>query len=84
MIRLIAGAALLMFAPSMAFPDLFLAFGWVIVVTTIGLLVIPWRWHHKFARWAIPLVLRHIGFFAVGAALLGALVLFGVLSPFFS
>ena len=75
--RLIAGTAIITFAPSMWYPDLFEVFGWLIIVTAVGLLLIPWQWHHKFAKWAIPLVIRHLKLYALGASALGTLILYG-------
>ncbi len=76
--RLIAGAAIVIFAPSMWYPDLFMVLGWLIIVTTVGLLLIPWQWHHRFGTWAIPLALRHLKLYALGASALGTLILYGV------
>lgn len=77
-LRLIVGAGLILFAVEMWFPTLFLLFGWVIVVTSIGLLLIPWRLHHKFSRWTIPQVFRYLNFFALGAFALGAFIFYGM------
>jgi hypothetical protein len=44
-VRLAAGAALLITASRMPFPLPFLVFGWVLVVSTLALSAIPWRWH---------------------------------------
>ncbi len=76
--RLIVGAAIIILAPSMWYPDLFEGFGWLIIITTVGLLLVPWQWHHKFAKWAIPLAIRHLRLFALGALALGTLILYGV------
>ncbi len=76
--RLIAGAAIVIFAPSMWYPYLFKVFGWLIIVTAVGLLLIPWQWHHQFGKWAIPLAIRHLKLYALGASALGALILDGV------
>ncbi len=77
-VRMITGASIIIFASSMWYPDLFMAFGWLLVVTTAGLLVIPWQWHHKFGTWAIPLAIRHLKFYAIGTAALGAFILYGM------
>ena len=77
-LRLIAGGAIVIFAPSMWYPDLFNFFGWLIVVTAVGLLLIPWRWHHEFGKWAIPLVIRHMNLYALGASALAILVFYGL------
>ncbi len=76
--RLIVGAAIIILAPSMWYPDLFEGFGWLIIITTVGLLLVPWQWHHKFAKWAIPLAIRPLGLCALGALALGTLILYGV------
>jgi hypothetical protein len=77
-LRLIAGVAIVIFAPSMWYSDLFNFFGWIIIVTTMGLLLIPWQWHHEFAKWAIPVAIRHMKLFAFGAAALAAFIFYGV------
>ncbi|MDH3283687.1 MAG: hypothetical protein OEQ13_03030 [Acidobacteriota bacterium] len=78
-LRLIAGTAIVIFAAQMRFSDAFRIFGWIIVVTTSGLLLIPWQWHHRFGQWAIPLAIRHIKLYALGAFVLGAFMLYAVL-----
>ena len=75
-LRLTVGAAIVILAPSMWYPNLFEAFGWLIIITTAGLLLIPWQWHNRFAQWATPLAIRHLKLFALGASTLGALILY--------
>ena len=77
-LRLIAGGAMVIFAPSMWYPDLFRLFGWLIVVTAVALLLLPWRWHYEFSKLAIPLVIQHMKLFALGAIALAILVFYGV------
>jgi hypothetical protein len=77
-LRLLVGAAIVNFASSMWYPELFKLFGWLIVVTAVGLLLVPWRWHHKFGMWVMPLVIRHMRLFALGASALAAFILYGV------
>ena len=76
--RLIAGGAIVVFAPSMRYSNLFRLFGWLIVATAVALLLLPWRWHYEFGKWAIPLVIRHMRLFALGAVALGMLIFYGV------
>jgi len=77
-LRLLAGGAIVLFAPSMRYPHLFRIFGWLVVVTTVALLALPWRWHHEFGKRATPMVIRHLKLFAFGALALGLLILYGV------
>ncbi len=76
-LRLVAGGAIVIFAPSMWYPDLFELFGWILIVTAAGLLLVPWRWHNAFGKWAIPLAIRHSKLLALGSATLGLLILWG-------
>ena len=78
-LRFTAGAAIVVFAPSMFFSYFFKFFGWLIVVTTVGLLLIPWQWHHKFGEWAIPLAIRHLNLYGIGTFVLGSFILYSVL-----
>jgi len=74
-VRLISGAALVLYAPQMKFSGFFAVFGWVIVVTTLGLFLVPWRWHHRFANWSVPLATRNMTLFAFGSLVGGLFVL---------
>jgi hypothetical protein len=77
-LRLLVGAAIVNFASTMRYPELFKLFGWLILVTTAGLLLIPWQWHHKFATRVMPPVIGHMRLFALGAFALAAFILYGV------
>jgi len=76
--RLSIGTAMVVFAPSMWYSNLFYLFGWILIVTTIALLLMPWQWHHKLGEWAIPLTLQYMKFYALGAFLLGILVIYSL------
>jgi hypothetical protein len=76
--RLLVGAAIINFANSMWHAELFKLFGWLIVVTAVALLLTPWQWHHRLGTWMIPLVIRHMRLFGLGASVLGVLILYGV------
>ena len=74
-VRALAGWAFLRHAPGMAFPRVFSGFGWILLVTTAVLLLLPWRWHRSFARKAVPPALERSGLLALAAGAAGALVL---------
>jgi hypothetical protein len=76
-LRLIAGGALVIFAPSLWFADLFKLFGWLIVVTAVALLLLPWRWHHELGKRVMPSVIRRMRLFALVAFALGMAVFYG-------
>ncbi len=83
-IRLLAGIGLVVFAPSMWHPEVFSVFGWLIVVTAVALLLVPWQWHHRFGKWAIPLATRNLKLYAVGVFTLGSFILYGASRPLIS
>jgi hypothetical protein len=74
-LRLGAGVALVTYAPRMRFSAAFALGGWVLVVTAAALLVVPWRWHHRFARWAVPQAIPHLRLIAAASFLFGSFVL---------
>jgi len=73
--RMIVGGGLVVYAPRMRIPVVFEVLGWLLIVTSACLLLIPWRWHHRFGGWAIPLVIRHMKLYGLGACALGVLIL---------
>lgn len=74
-IRLVVGASCVYAAPDMRVSAVFLVFGWVLVITTIGLCVLPWRMHQRFAAWSVPQATRHMPMLAAGSLLGGFIVL---------
>jgi hypothetical protein len=79
-LRLVAGAALVVSAPRMLLDSAIAAFGWIVLATSVGMALVPWRLHQRFAAVVVPRVfrrLRVVGFVAAagGVALLVALVL---------
>ena len=82
--RFIVGIAIVVLAPSMWYSNLFNLFGWILIVTTIGLLLIPWTWHYKFGEWAIPLALRYMKIYSLGSFVLGIFILYGLSRILFS
>ena len=79
LLRFIAGVGFVLYAPRMLLSDAFNLFGWVLLVTTAGLLVIPWRWHHRFAQRAVPLFTGHIAWVGLVSLVIGGFILWAVL-----
>jgi uncharacterized protein YjeT (DUF2065 family) len=74
-VRLVVGAALVSYAPQMKSASLFAALGWMVVLTTLGLFLVPWRWHRRFAAWSVPHATRNMSLFAFGSLAAGIFVL---------
>ncbi len=79
LIRIVFGLSLILYAPQMQFMHFHLALGWLIVITSLGLLGVPWRWHKKFADKVIPWVIRLLPVYAIGCLMLGSILIYGVL-----
>jgi uncharacterized protein YjeT (DUF2065 family) len=79
-LRFIAGGGLVFYAPRMRYPEIFSAFGWILLVTTLGLLLIPWRWHDKFARKAVPAALQYLKLIGVVSLAIGAGLFYSMLT----
>ncbi|WP_417446018.1 hypothetical protein [Kangiella sp.] len=79
LIRIVFGLSLILYAPQMQFMNFHLALGWLIVITSLGLLGVPWRWHKKFADKVIPWVIRLLPVYAIGCLVLGGTLVNGLL-----
>jgi hypothetical protein len=77
-IRLLVGAALVVASPAMWQSRLFWVIGWAVVISSVALMVAPWRWHQRFGERVRPVLVPRIKLFAVGMFAFGALLLYGV------
>lgn len=77
-LRLVVGGALVLYAPRMLFAGAFKVFGWVLLITTGCLLLMPWQWHHRFAHQAVPRATRHITLVGLTSLVIGGLILVAV------
>ena len=50
-LRIVAGAALVMRAPASRLPMAFEVAGWILVASSVLILVVPVRWHGAYGRW---------------------------------
>lgn len=78
-IRLVMGTALIVRAPCMTFPGPFALLGWIILVTSLALLLLPWRWHKRFADRVVPTVIRYQRLYGVALAVFSAALILGLL-----
>ena len=75
-LRLIFGGSLLVQAPHLLYSHVFTLFGWILIATTVCLLLIPWKWHHRFAEKAVPVAIGYLPIIGVASFALGAGLLF--------
>jgi hypothetical protein len=79
LLRLVVGGAILLYAQHMLFSNFFVILGWILVLTTIGLSIIPWQWHRRFAQWAVPYAIRRLWLIVVASFVFGGFVLVSVI-----
>ena len=78
-LRIIIGAALVVYAPRMMFAMAFLVFGWMLIGTSAVLALIPWSWHNRFAKLTLPRILKYPALLAIFSAAMGIFVIFALL-----
>jgi len=83
-IRLTVGAAFVIRARLMVFPEVFIVFGWILIGTTACLLLIPWQWHRSIALKSVPYALRSLKLVAISSLAFGSFILFCALSGYAS
>ncbi len=77
-VRFIVGAAFLAHAPQMMFPAVFSAVGWMLLITTGFLCLVPWRVHQRFAQRSVPQALRHLRWIGMASLMFGGAILTAV------
>lgn len=75
LLRLVVGSAFLLHAPYLPFPNVFTVVGWVLILTTAGLALVPWQWHRRFAQKTVPHAVRNLKLIAVSSLAAGGFVL---------
>ena len=77
-VRLLVGAALVVASSTMWQATLFWLIGWAILISSLVLILIPWRWHQRFGAIVLPILIARMKVFALGLFAFGTLLLFGV------
>ena len=77
-VRFIAGGALIFAAPQLPGTKILALFGWVLLVTTLVMLVIPWRKHQQFAHHSVTQAIKFIGIIGMCSTIIGVLLLTAV------
>ena len=74
-LRLIVGAAFVIYAAQMKCSVAFTAFGWLLIVTTTVLLFVPWKLHRRFADRSLPMVNKWMTVFGFVSFVAGVFIL---------
>ena len=78
-LRILIGAAFIVHAPKMAASSLFVALGWILIATSLGLALLPWRWHARISQRTVPMATRFSTRLGLASILLGAGLVYALL-----
>ncbi|WP_231728925.1 alpha/beta hydrolase [Alishewanella sp. WH16-1] len=78
-IRLLVGLAFIHSAEYVVSTAAFTGFGWLLLLTSLPLLLLPWQWHRRFATQAVNACRRYLVLIGVSALVLGVAILLAVL-----
>lgn len=78
-IRILVGIAFVLRAPKLPYEPVVAVLGWMVVITSLVLLAIPWRWHRRFAERVVPPVTQYLGWLGVASLGLGATILWAAI-----
>ena len=74
-VRFVVGGAMLVVAPHSTYSVALTVFGWLLIVTTAVMAIVPWRVHRRFAEASVPKALRFLPMIGVSSLVLGGLLL---------
>jgi hypothetical protein len=77
-VRIGVGAALVVRSAEMWQPNAFWLFGWIIAVSSVALICIPWQWHDRLGTSLRPLLVQYLKPYAAAAFALGVLLLYAI------
>jgi hypothetical protein len=77
-VRFVIGAAFTGYASQMQLRGVFFTIGIILATTTLGLALIPWRWHQRLAHKTVPAVERYVPLMGISSIAAGAFVLWAV------
>ena len=55
-----------------------IAFGWLLILTTAVMAIVPWRVHRQFSEAAVPKALHFLPIIAIASIVLGGLLLWSI------
>lgn len=78
-IRMLVGLAFIHSAEYVFSARAFTGFGWLLVLTSLPLLLLPWQWHRHFAAKAVSASRHYLAFIGGAALMLGVAILLAIL-----
>jgi hypothetical protein len=79
--RLLFGGSLVIYSSAMWQSGAFRLVGWLLVVSSVTLMLLPWQWHQRFGQKIMPRFIRFMWLYAIGSFAFGAFILYAVFAP---
>jgi hypothetical protein len=79
--RVVFGGSLVIYSSAMWQAGAFWLIGWLLVVSSVLLMLLPWQWHHRFGQKIMPRFIQHMWLYAIGSFAFGAAILYAVFTP---
>ena len=73
--RFVVGGAMLVVASHSNHSKALTVFGWLLIMTTAVMAMVPWRTHRRFTEAAVPQALRFLPMIGIVSVILGVLLL---------
>jgi hypothetical protein len=66
--RLVIGASIVVLSPNMWQATGFSVLGWSLVMSSIALMLLPWKLHHRLGKHVLPKLVKNLKLFAVSVS----------------
>lgn len=77
-VRLVIGLSLIIRSVAMWQPKAFWIVGWAVVLSSLVLIVTPWKWHDRFGEKVRPMLIRRMKLYAIGLLAFGVFIIYAV------
>lgn len=74
-VRVVVGASFMVHAQRLQDGRALGVVGVVLVLSSVVLLVLPWRWHQRFAQRTVPAATRYLPLIGIASIVLGCMVM---------
>jgi hypothetical protein len=71
-VRIVVGLAFIVHSGQSLAPKTLNVLGWVLIITSLVLALIPWRWHKTFAAKSVASAMRYLVLLSIASIVMGA------------